>query len=42
MTDSFFRYNPFFIRRLFNCQKYFILEYTAMVGVKKYSVKTIR
>jgi hypothetical protein len=41
MDDTFYRYRPSFIRRLCRRRKYFILEYTAMVGERKYSVSTI-
>jgi hypothetical protein len=34
MQESFYRYKPSFFRRIFRRPKYFILEYTAMVGEK--------
>jgi hypothetical protein len=41
LDASFHNHRPGWIRRLFGCPKYYRLEYTAMVGEKKYSVSTI-
>jgi hypothetical protein len=41
MPESFYRHETCRLRRLFRMPKYFIIEYTAMVGEKKYSVSTI-
>jgi hypothetical protein len=41
LDQSFHNHRPGWIRRLFGCPKYYRLEYTAMVGEKKYSVSTI-
>ena len=41
MPESFYRYKTPFLRRVFRRPKYFIMEYTAMVGEKRYSVSTI-
>jgi hypothetical protein len=40
MDDTFYRYRPSLIRRWCGRPKYFILEYTAMVDKRKYSVST--
>jgi hypothetical protein len=41
MGGEFDTYRPGLIRRLFGRPKYFTLEYTAMVGERKYSVRTV-
>jgi hypothetical protein len=41
MQASFIQYRRSRLRRIFKRPKYFVLEYTAMVGDKKYSVATI-
>jgi hypothetical protein len=41
MPDLFYRYKTPYLRRIFRRPKFFILEYTAMVGDKRYSVSTI-
>jgi hypothetical protein len=41
MPDSFSRYRVSRLRRLTRRPRYFVLEYTAMVGEKRYSVATI-
>jgi hypothetical protein len=41
MVSEFYSYQPQLLRRLFKRPKYFVLEYTAMIGEKKYSVATI-
>lgn len=41
MPNDFFSYNPNWIRRLFYSIKYFKIEFTAMVGDKKYRVSTL-
>jgi len=42
MPQSFYLYNPHWLRRFFRWQKYFVIQYTAMVGERKYRVSTIR
>lgn len=39
--DSFYSYRAPWWRKFLRCRKYFILEYTAMVGDKRYKVSTI-
>jgi hypothetical protein len=41
MPQSFYEYRTPWLRRVFRWRKYFILEYTAMVGEKKYRVATV-
>ena len=41
LNDTFYKYNQPFWRRIIRLRKYFVLEYIAMVGSKKYAVKTI-
>jgi hypothetical protein len=40
LDASFYNHRPRWIRRFFRCPKYYRLEYTVMVGEKKYSVST--
>jgi len=40
LSDSIYTYNPNFVRRLFRIYKYFVLEYTVLVGNRRYFVKT--
>jgi hypothetical protein len=42
MEPEFYQYNTPLWRRLLRQPKYFVLEYTVMVGEKKYRVSTIR
>ena len=42
MPQEFYQYNTPRWRRILRHRKYFILEYTAMVGEKKYRISTIR
>jgi hypothetical protein len=41
MSNDFFSYNPNWIHRRFYLIKYFKIEFTAMVGDKKYKVSTL-
>jgi hypothetical protein len=41
MDNAFFAYRAGLFRRLFRWPKYFLLQYTAMVGEKKYSIETV-
>jgi hypothetical protein len=41
MGSEFDTHQPGLLRRIFRRPKYFILEYTAMVGEKKYSIATV-
>jgi len=41
MGNEIHSYRPGWLRRLFRLPKYFMLEYTAMVGERKYSVATV-
>lgn len=41
LSEDFFTYKPSWIRKLFRWRKYFTLEYIAMVGKKRFKVKTI-
>jgi hypothetical protein len=41
MPQSFYRYKTSLLRRIFRRPNYFIIEYTAMVGDRKYSVSTV-
>lgn len=41
MPEAFYHYKTSFLRRIFRRRKYFILEYTAMVGERRYSVSNI-
>jgi hypothetical protein len=41
MDQSFYSYQPGRVRRWFRCPKYFTLQYTAMVGEKKYSIESV-
>ena len=41
MPDSFRQYRASRLRRILRRRKYFVLEYTALVGDRKYSVATI-
>jgi hypothetical protein len=41
MDQAFYSHRPGFLRRFFRTPKYFLLQYTAMVGDKKYSVQTV-
>jgi hypothetical protein len=41
MPEAFYHYKTSFLRRIFRQRKYFILEYAAMVGEKRYFVSTI-
>jgi hypothetical protein len=41
MGTDFFSYRPSLLRIWFRRPKYFLLQYTAMVGEKKYSVSTV-
>jgi len=41
MPQEFYTYRPPWYRRLFRAPKYFILEYTAVVGTTRYSVATV-
>lgn len=40
LPAGFLNYSPPFWRRLFRCQKYLVLEYTAMVGNARHFVST--
>lgn len=40
-SDGFFTHSPSWFARLFRHQKYFILEYTAMVGTTRHTVATL-
>ena len=40
LDDRIFTYKANWFQRLFKCYKYFILEYTVLVGEKRYLVKT--
>jgi hypothetical protein len=39
--DAFYKYSAGYFRRKMRFRKYFILEYTAMVGPRKYEVATV-
>jgi hypothetical protein len=41
MDQFFYSHRPALVRRCFRWPKYFLLQYTAMVGDKKYSVQTV-
>jgi hypothetical protein len=41
MDETFYSYRPTLLRRCFGRPKYFLLEYVAVVGEKKFSVATI-
>lgn len=41
LPEPFYRYSPTWFRRLFRWRKYFVLEYTAMVGKTRYFVATL-
>ena len=41
LDASFHNHRSRWIRRFFRCPKYYRLEYTAMVGEKKYTVSTV-
>jgi hypothetical protein len=41
LPNAFYTYRAGWCRRRFRWRKYFVLEYTAMVGTKRYSVATI-
>ena len=41
LPNSFYVYKVPRLRRLLGLRKYFVLEYTAMVGTRKYSVQTV-
>jgi hypothetical protein len=41
MDQAFYSYRPSWLSRCLRWQKYFRLQYTAMVGEKKYSVQTV-
>jgi hypothetical protein len=41
MSEAFYHHRAPMYRRLLRAPRYFIIEYTAMVGEKKYSVRTI-
>ncbi|MFQ5454614.1 MAG: hypothetical protein ACE5EA_00240 [Nitrospirota bacterium] len=41
LPNTFYQFKSNIFRKLFRCNKYFILEYTAMVGDKKYTVSTV-
>jgi hypothetical protein len=41
MSQTFYTYLAPWYRRLFQNPKYFVLEYTAMVGTSRYSVATV-
>jgi hypothetical protein len=41
MTEPFYQYRGSRLRRMFRHPRYFLLEYTAMVGEKRYSVRTV-
>lgn len=41
MDSTFYSYRPRWFRSWFRCPKYFTVQYTAMVGEKKYSVETV-
>ena len=40
VDDNLFIYRPNFWSKFFRCYHYFIIEYTALVGNKRYLVKT--
>ncbi len=41
MDNAFYSYRPGWFRRVFRRPKYFVLQYTAVVGEKKYSIETV-
>jgi hypothetical protein len=41
MDEAFYSFRPGWLRRWFRRPKYFLLQYTAMVGETKYSVETV-
>jgi hypothetical protein len=41
LDSAFFTYAPSWIARLFRRQKYFVLDYTAMVGTTRHAVATL-
>lgn len=41
MDETFYSYRPKLLRRCFGFPKYFLLEYVAVVGEKKFSVATV-
>ncbi|MGC9964820.1 MAG: hypothetical protein ABSE08_05400 [Syntrophobacteraceae bacterium] len=41
LSESFYRYRAPWYRRLCRLRKYFVLEYTAMVGTRRYFVATL-
>ena len=41
LANEFYTHSPSWWSRLFRYQKYFVLEYTAMVGTTRYVVATV-
>jgi len=41
LNESFYQYRAPWYKRLIRLRKYFVLEYVAMVGKKRYSVATL-
>jgi hypothetical protein len=41
MSQAFYSYHPGLVRRCLGLPKYFLLEYTVMVGKRKYFVQTV-
>ena len=41
LAEPFYRYRAHWFRRLFRMRKYFVLEYTAMIGSARYFVATV-
>jgi hypothetical protein len=41
MDSAFYSYRPTLIRRCFHSPKYFVLEYSLVVGEKKVSISTV-
>jgi hypothetical protein len=41
LAGEFYMHSPSWVARLFRSQKYFVLEYTAMVGTTRYAVATV-
>lgn len=41
MSDDFYAFRPTFLRKILRKPKYFVVQYTAMVGDSKFSVSTI-
>lgn len=41
MDNEFYSYQPGWLRKFLRRPKYFVIEFTAMVGERKYSVATV-